>query len=196
MVSRQGGWVEVANGDGSQTGWIYEKLLESTAAPDQQQPAAGSGQTEDAGQPQGQSEWVKVSGSAATVRSSPSDSASMLFAFPQGRVLRVMSRQAGWVQIMDPGSKQTGWIAESSIAAANAPAGQRQAATGQGQDAAAPPYDEAGGGEPGPEGAWLPPEEGMGPPRGMAEGDEGPRRWSHRRHGGLASVLRRAFGGY
>ena len=39
----------------------------------------------------------------------------MLFGFPYGRELRVLSRKPGWVEIMDAGSGQTGWIAEGSL---------------------------------------------------------------------------------
>jgi uncharacterized protein YraI len=84
VVSREAGWVQIANADGSQTGWIYERLLEPTVAPSEQ--AEGSAELAEAGQKQqDQSEWVRVSGSPATMRSGPSDSAPMMFGFPEGR---------------------------------------------------------------------------------------------------------------
>src|SRR6187455_1380897 len=66
-------------------------------------------------QAKGQSGWVKVLGSPAGMRSTPSQSSPVLFAFPEGRELRVVSRQPGWVQVTDPGSNQSGWIADTSL---------------------------------------------------------------------------------
>jgi hypothetical protein len=84
VVSHEAGWVQIANGDGSQTGWIYERPLEPTVAPSEQ--GEGSAELAEAGQQQqDQSEWVRVSGSPATMRSGPSDSAPMMFGFPEGR---------------------------------------------------------------------------------------------------------------
>jgi Bacterial SH3 domain len=130
VVGRQSGWVQIANSDGSQTGWVYEKLVEPVAAPNEQS-AAGT----EAAQPEnqsrqakGQSGWVKVLGSPAGMRSSPSQSSPILFAFPEGRELRVVSRQARWVQVTDPGSKQSGWVAETSLVASAGNAKQQQAA--------------------------------------------------------------------
>jgi len=200
VISREAGWVQVANADGSQTGWVYERLLEpADASSEQGAEAEGSAQaTGPDQQQQGQSEMVKVSGAPATMRSGPSDSAPMLFAFPEGRELRVMSRQPGWVQVTDPGSKQSGWIAEASLATAAAGGQQQHAADAAAQrrsrDAPPQAYDSAEGPPPGARGAWLPWDEDIGPPSGVEEPEDRPRGRGHR-HGGFAGILRRAFGG-
>jgi hypothetical protein len=62
-----------------------------------------------------QGEVVRVADSAAEVRAGPSAEAAMLFGFPYGRQLRVLSREAGFAEVVDLGSKQTGWIAESAL---------------------------------------------------------------------------------
>jgi uncharacterized protein YraI len=202
VISREAGWVQIANSDGSETGWVYERLLEPAGAPSEQGAAAqGSAQATGPDQhPQGQSEMVRVSGSPATMRSGPSDSAPMLFAFPEGRELRVMSRQPGWVQVIDPGSKQSGWIAEASLATSGAGGQQQQAADAalqrRSRDAPPPAYDSAEGPPPGARGAWLPWEEDMGPPDGLEEPEDRPRGRGHRHNGGFAGILRRAFGGF
>jgi uncharacterized protein YraI len=205
VISREAGWVQVANSDGSQTGWVYERLVEPSVAPSEQDAAAAQGQgsvqaTGPDQQSQGQSEMVRVSGSPATMRSGPSDSAPMLFAFPEGRELRVMSRQPGWVQVIDPGSKQSGWIAEASLATSGAGGQQQQAADAalqrRSRDAPPPAYDSAEGPPPGARGAWLPWEEDMGPPDGLEEPEDRPRGRGHRHNGGFAGILRRAFGGF
>jgi uncharacterized protein YgiM (DUF1202 family) len=200
VISREAGWVQVANSDGSQTGWVYERLLEPADA-SSEQGAAAQGSAQATGpdqQQQGQSEMVKVTGSPATMRSGPSDSAPMLFAFPEGREFRVMSRQSGWVQVTDPGSKQSGWIAEASLATAGARGQQQQAADiglqRRSRDAPPPAYDSAEGPPPGARGAWLPWDEDIGPPSGVEEPEDRPRGRGHR-HGGFAGILRRAFGG-
>jgi SH3-like domain-containing protein len=188
VVSRQRGWVEVANGDGSQTGWINENLLEINGTPGEQLPAMGnSAAAPGVGQQQSQGELVKVSGSTGTMRSGPSEDAPVLFAFPEGRVFRVVSRKPGWVEIMDMSSKQTGWMAESSIAPAHS---SLQPSMGMPQR-----HEEAEGEGAVPEGSWVPPGEYIGPPQEMDEGDQAPRHWGHRRHGGFAGILRRALGG-
>jgi SH3-like domain-containing protein len=199
VISREAGWVQIGNADGSQTGWVYERLLEPGTAPNEQG-AVAAGSAQSTGQEhQGQSEMVKVIGSPATMRSGPSDSAPMLFGFPEGRELRVMSRQPGWVQVIDPGSKQSGWIAEASLATAGAGGQQQQAATAPAQrpsrDAEQPGYDSAEGPPPGAREAWLPWDEDMGPPDGIEEPEDRPRGRGHR-HGGFAGILRRAFGGF
>src|SRR5262245_60954177 len=35
VVGRQSGWVQIANSDGSQTGWLYEKLVEPVDGPNE-----------------------------------------------------------------------------------------------------------------------------------------------------------------
>jgi hypothetical protein len=192
VVSRKDGWVQVAGSHGSETGWIYERLLEPTLAPDRQGSAAqgSTPQPSGAGQEPQQDELVKVVGPGAKALAGASDKAAMLFGFPEGRELRVLSRQPGWVQIMDPGSKQVGWIAESSLEPAGA--AQQQAAAPQRPNRAAP-YDSAETGE--MKDAWLLGEEGIAPPDDMVEPPARPRKWG-RRGGRFAGALRRAFGGF
>ena len=45
----------------------------------------------------------------------------MLFAFPYGRVLRVVSRYEGWVEVTDPQSAATGWMQAHLLAPARPP---------------------------------------------------------------------------
>jgi hypothetical protein len=54
VVGRQSGWVQIANSDGSQTGWVYEKLVEPVAGPNEHG-AAGT----EAAQPDNQSQQAK-----------------------------------------------------------------------------------------------------------------------------------------
>jgi hypothetical protein len=65
-------------------------------------------------------ERARVADKAAAVRAGPSDEAAMLFGFPHGRELRVLSREAGYAEIVDLRSKATGWIAESALERADA----------------------------------------------------------------------------
>jgi SH3-like domain-containing protein len=115
VVSREKGWVQVSNG--ASTGWIYEGLLASTGLPTGQAAAGGSAKATP--KPLGQSELMKVSDASAHVRASPSEAAPMLFAFPRGRQVRAISRQPGWVQVVDTASSATGWIAEPSLTSTN-----------------------------------------------------------------------------
>jgi hypothetical protein len=55
-------------------------------------------------------EWVQVVISGAAMRASASEDAPMLFAFPYGRNLRVVSRYEGWLEVTDPQSSATGWM--------------------------------------------------------------------------------------
>ena len=75
-------------------------------------------------------EWVDVMVSGAAMRATASDDAPMLFAFPYGRNLKVVSRYEGWVEVTDPKSGATGWMQAGVLApsAANRdPYGQNQA---------------------------------------------------------------------
>jgi hypothetical protein len=75
-------------------------------------------------------EWVDVMVSGAPMRATASDDAPMLFAFPYGRNLKVVSRYEGWVEVTDPKSGATGWMQAGVLApsAANRdPYGQNQA---------------------------------------------------------------------
>jgi hypothetical protein len=85
-------------------------------------------------------DWVQVVVSGAAMRASAAEDAPMLFAFPYGRNLRVVSRYEGWVEVTDPQSAATGWMQEGFLA----PAGTVQ--PGYGQDQA---YDEPGRRHPG-----------------------------------------------
>jgi hypothetical protein len=74
------------------------------------------------GQPgEGPGEWVQVLVSGAGMYASASDDASMLFAFPYGRNLRVVSRYENWVEVADPQSAATGWMKAQYLAPAAAP---------------------------------------------------------------------------
>jgi hypothetical protein len=66
-------------------------------------------------------EWVQVLVSGAGMHGTASDEAPMLFAFPSGRVLRVVSRYEGWVEVTDPQSAATGWMQAQYLAPVAAP---------------------------------------------------------------------------
>ena len=48
--------------------------------------------------------------SGAGMRATAADDAPMLFAFPYGRNLRVVSHYQDWVEVTDPKSAATGWM--------------------------------------------------------------------------------------
>ena len=79
---------------------------------------------------QNSEEWVDVMVSGAPMRATASDDAPMLFAFPYGRNLKVVSRYEGWVEVTDPKSGATGWM-QAGVLAPSAmnrdPYGQNQA---------------------------------------------------------------------
>ena len=87
-------------------------------------------------------EWVQVLVSGAGMHGTAAEDAPMLFAFPYGRVLRVVSRYEGWVEVTDPQSAATGWMQAHLLAPAPPP--------GTPYDAEAM-YDE----EPRGRGGWL-----------------------------------------
>ncbi|MGE3527984.1 MAG: hypothetical protein AB7G54_00985 [Methyloceanibacter sp.] len=66
-------------------------------------------------------EWVQVLVSGAGMRGAASEDAPMLFAFPYGRVLRVVSHYEGWVEVTDPQSAATGWMQAHLLAPAPPP---------------------------------------------------------------------------
>lgn len=109
-LAHDGGWIQVADASGSEGGWIYGKLLEPIE-PTSTAPAG------DAASPKG--ERARVADKAAAVRAGPSEEAAMLFGFPYGRELRVLSREAGFAEVVDLRSKETGWIAESALESAD-----------------------------------------------------------------------------
>ena len=51
-----------------------------------------------------------VLASGAGMRATAADDAPMLFAFPYGRNLRVVSHYQDWVEVTDPKSAATGWM--------------------------------------------------------------------------------------
>jgi hypothetical protein len=57
-----------------------------------------------------QEEWVQIAISGASMYSAAADDATVLFAFPSGRRLKVVSRQEGWLEVTDPQSNTTGWM--------------------------------------------------------------------------------------
>lgn len=74
-------------------------------------------------------EWVQVIVSGTPMRATASEEAPMLFAFPYGRSLKVVSRYEGWVEVADAKSSATGWMPAHALApsAAPRPYGQGQA---------------------------------------------------------------------
>ena len=48
--------------------------------------------------------------SGASMRATATDDAPMLFAFPYGRNLKVVSHYGDWVEVTDPKSAATGWM--------------------------------------------------------------------------------------
>ncbi len=72
-------------------------------------------------------EWVQVSVSGAGMHGTASEETPMLFAFPYGRVFRVVSRYEGWVEVTDPQSAATGWM-QAHLLAPSPPPGTPQEA--------------------------------------------------------------------
>lgn len=91
------------------------------ADPYAQQGAAPYGQQGQPGAPG--EEWVQVMASGTGMRSTASEDAPMLFAFPYGRNLRVVSRNGDWVEVADPQSSATGWM-KVEMLGPGAPPGQ------------------------------------------------------------------------
>lgn len=79
------------------------------------------------GQPQ--QEWAKVIVSGSGMRLNASEDSPVLFAFPYGRDLKVVSRNGEWVEVADPNSNAKGWIQAFAL----------------GPSAGPPQYDQAGG---------------------------------------------------
>jgi hypothetical protein len=109
-----------------QDGTVVEQPQEGSVA---EQPQDGTV----AEQPQ--EEWVEVAISGASMYASTEEDAAVLFAFPYGRKLQVVSRTEGWVQVTDPQSKATGWMKAAYVA----PLRQTQQAQGY-PDQAYPGY--------------------------------------------------------
>ncbi len=66
-------------------------------------------------------EWVQVIISGAPMRATAAEDAPMLFAFPYGRSLKVVSRFEGWVEVTDPKSAAVGWMQAHSLGPSRAP---------------------------------------------------------------------------
>jgi len=86
-------------------------------------------------------EWVEVIISGAPMRSTASEEAPMLFAFPYGRNLKVVSRYEGWVEVTDPRSAATGWMQAHVVA----PSGVNRQPYGQNETYYDEPRREGGG---------------------------------------------------
>lgn len=82
-----------------------------------------------AGPEQEPQEWVQVLVSGAGMHGMASEDAPMLFAFPYGRTLRVISRYGNWVEVTDPQSATTGWMKAQYLAPAAAPGSPQEAET-------------------------------------------------------------------
>jgi len=78
------------------------------------------------GEPGSADEWVQVLVSGAGMQSAAADDAPLLFAFPYGRNLRVVSRYEGWVEVTDPQSAATGWMKAQYLAPVAAPGAPQQ----------------------------------------------------------------------
>lgn len=77
-----------------------------------------------------QEEWVQIAISGASMYSAAADDATVLFAFPSGRRLKVVAREEGWLQVTDPQSNTTGWM-KAAYLAPIAPAYTQEAQTYQ-----------------------------------------------------------------
>jgi Bacterial SH3 domain len=75
-----------------------------------------AGQELGSGQPE---EQLRVT-SEASIRSGPSASAELIGRAHAGATLRVKSREAGWVQFVDPVANETGWISMAYLGPADA----------------------------------------------------------------------------
>ena len=71
------------------------------------------------GSSQESAEQLRVT-SETSIRSGPSDSAQLIGRAHAGATLRVKSREAGWVQFVDPVANETGWISMAYLGPADA----------------------------------------------------------------------------
>jgi hypothetical protein len=74
-----------------------------------------------------QGEWVQVLVSGAGMHGMAAEDAPMLFAFPHGRTLKVISRYGNWIEVTDPQSATTGWMKAQYLAPSAAPGSPQQA---------------------------------------------------------------------
>lgn len=72
------------------------------------------------GAPPGE-QWVQVVGSGTGMRSTASIDAPILFAFPYGRQLKVVTRNDEWVEVTDPNSSAKGWMPAHALAPSAGP---------------------------------------------------------------------------
>lgn len=68
-----------------------------------------------------QAAFIKVT-SPASIREGPSTSAAIIGVAQPGAEAQIVSRSTDWVEIIDPGSKKTGWIHESFLVPQGEPA--------------------------------------------------------------------------
>jgi hypothetical protein len=66
-------------------------------------------------------QWVQVISSGSPMRATAAEDAPMLFAFPYGRKLKVISNYQGWVEVTDPTSGATGWMQAHALAPSTDP---------------------------------------------------------------------------
>ncbi len=79
------------------------------------QPSPGAPGAPQQGAPQ--EEWVVVLASGAGMRATAADDAPVLFAFPYGRNLKVVSHYQNWVEVSDPKTAATGWMKDDEVSA-------------------------------------------------------------------------------
>jgi hypothetical protein len=171
VLAREKGWVQVAGADGSQFGWIYEKLVAPTDSP-----AAPVGYT---ASHETRGELVQVLDSAATVRSGPSGDAAMLFRLP--------ARTGASRALARAGLGRDHGCAESSLQEPG-----QQTATSSRQRNGRGAYADAQ--EAAEQGGRLPWDQDMGQ-RNWRDQPTKRRKFGSRRNGVFADALRRAFGG-
>jgi len=124
-----------------------------------------------------------------------------------------VSRQPGWVQVTDPGSNQSGWIADTSLVALDRKTKEQQSARAlrhnkipvprrdgkksaspqrrqsnppvqrRSRDAGPETYESTEGPPPRLRGRWMPWEAEMGAPQAAEQFEDRPRRWWRRRGG-------------
>lgn len=93
--------------------------------------------------PESSPNYVAVTGPAqymvttrlTSIHVSPSATASVLYAFPTGRRLRVIGRESGFARIEDLQSKATGWVDERLLAPISATASAKPSAPSAPSDA-------------------------------------------------------------
>jgi len=82
-----------------------------------------------AGPQEAPQQWVQVLVSGAGMHGMAAEDAPMMFAFPYGRTLRVISRYGNWVEVTDPQSATTGWMKAQYLAPVAQPRPHQEAET-------------------------------------------------------------------